>query len=166
MEQWKEIAATDGRYFVSNLGNVKGPKGLLKPYKRPSGYLSVAWRVMGAPRNSQCARLVHRLVAQAFIPNHNNLPEINHIDGDKTNNCIDNLEWCTHKENMKHFSKQLYIKGSRGGLHHIAVRCRETALVYPSIASAAKLCKVQPIQITSCLKGKAQTAGGYHWEYV
>ena len=96
-EVFKAIEGYEGLYEVSNLGNVKSLRRnkILKPGKRPTGYLVVNLR-----KDNQSHWLaIHRLVALAFIPNTENLPFINHKDEIKTNNCIDNLEWCTAKYN-------------------------------------------------------------------
>ena len=97
-EIWKDIEGTEGKYQISNCGNVisnnyRGTKQakLLKPTLL-NGYLYV--HVDGR------LRTVHRLVAEAFIPNPNGLPLINHKDENKTNNCVDNLEWCDHRYNL------------------------------------------------------------------
>ena len=102
MEQWKPINGTDGRYEVSNLGRVRTNSqrpGLLTLTKQPKGYRYVMIELSNGKKKN-CR--VHRLVAQHFIPNPNNLPEINHIDGNKDNNQATNLEWCTHSYNNKH----------------------------------------------------------------
>lgn len=97
MEVWKDIKGYESLYQVSNTGKIKslrfGRERILKPIKR-QGYLRVdlisKWFS------------VHRLVALHFIPNPENKPEVNHKDGDKKNNCVDNLEWNTAQENMRH----------------------------------------------------------------
>lgn len=117
MEEWKDIKGYENIYQVSNLGRVKrlsyvvknpGPRAngsmlkfkehLLKPRKITHGYLSVMLYKNGVPKNYK----IHRLVAQAFIPNLLNLPEVNHKDEDKTNNQVENLEWCTHIYNSNY----------------------------------------------------------------
>ena len=102
MEQWKPINGTDGRYEVSDLGRVRTNSqrpGLLTLTIQKSGYRYAMIEMHnGKPKNCR----VHRLVAQHFIPNPNNLPEVNHIDGDKANNQVSNLEWCTRSHNVKH----------------------------------------------------------------
>lgn len=109
-EIWKDVKGYEGLYQVSNLGRVKSIQyfnhknnkaytrnRLLKPIINEKGYARV-----DLFKNKKSKRVrIHRLVAETFIPNMYNLPEINHIDGNKQNNCIDNLEWCTHKHNMK-----------------------------------------------------------------
>lgn len=86
-------------YFVDTCGNVYGKTvGILKPSVSRKGYLRVTLSVFG----KQTCYAVHRLVATIFIPNPLDLPEVNHIDGDKTNNTIENLEWVSPKDNKKH----------------------------------------------------------------
>lgn len=113
MEQWKEIEGFDGLYLVSNLGRVLrkrreyiNPQGAtcvveekeLKPSLNGNGYLHYKIRYNGTRKTLKA----HRLIALAFIPNPDNKPYINHIDGNKTNNNISNLEWVTAKENTRH----------------------------------------------------------------
>jgi hypothetical protein len=102
-EIWKVIPRSSGRYFVSNLGNVKSltykKERLLKPRVTKFGYLSVSVRINGFLK----PRTIHRLVAQAFIDSDcDSRPFVNHKDGNKQNNHINNLEWVSHAENIKH----------------------------------------------------------------
>ena len=103
-EQWKPIEGYNGDYLISNHGRVRSLKchkdRLMPLTKQRKGY----YYVMLWDSNEQKAtcRRVNRLVAQAFIPNPDNLPEVNHIDGDKANNHASNLEWCTRSHNVKH----------------------------------------------------------------
>lgn len=96
MEQWKEIKDTGG-YQVSSLGRVITSKGKLLTGANKDGYIRVCVQY-------KLIRL-HRLVAQYFLENPENKPEVNHKDGDKKNNCVENLEWSTRKENMCHATK-------------------------------------------------------------
>lgn len=99
-ELWKPIEGYEGLYSVSTLGRIKSyhKDGLvLKPRLKANGYLQVVLQ-NGKPKHVS----IHRLVARAFIPNPEELSYVNHIDGDKTNNNIDNLEWCTASQNMLH----------------------------------------------------------------
>lgn len=131
MELWKDIAEYEGLYQVSNFGNVKAleriilnkngnlqryPEKLLKPdvYKTThTNYL----RVTLCKQHQTKKHSVHRLVAEAFIPNIGNKPFVNHIDNNAENNNSSNLEWCTHEENMLHAQRQgrLYASQSKGG---------------------------------------------------
>lgn len=114
-EIWKDIEGYEGLYQVSNYGKVKilpkfrnnGTNGyvskekLMKQCKHNLGYLFVVLSKNGKYKHFY----VHRLLTQAFIPNPDNKPHVNHIDGNKQNNSIDNLEWCTAKENVIHAFK-------------------------------------------------------------
>lgn len=126
-EVWKDIEGFEDIYKISNMGRVKalerdiqhkkGPhfnqvyhfrERIMTPTLRGEGYLGVSL----SKNNHITAVLIHRLVAKAFIPNPNGLPEVNHIDGDKTNNSVDNLEWCSRKDNARHsYYKLLQKKG-------------------------------------------------------
>lgn len=101
-EQWKVIPDTNERYEVSNMGKVRTlrrrPKELTLT-KQPKGYLYAMVQLSNGKKKN-CR--VHRLVAKAFIPNPDNLPEINHKDGNKLNNNVSNLEWSTRSHNVKH----------------------------------------------------------------
>lgn len=103
-EIWKDVKGFEGYYKVSSFGRILGLKRkysgehFMSPALDSQGYLVVCLRKPGYKGNKK----VHRLVAEAFLPNPNNLPEVNHKDEDKTNNNLDNLEWCTSKYNINY----------------------------------------------------------------
>lgn len=114
LEKWKDIKGYEGLYQISTIGRIKRldilkvdtlnrktfyPERILKASKGKDGYLKI---ILSDEFSNKKSFLVHRLVAIAFIENKKNKPEVNHIDGNKLNNCIDNLEWCTPKENTNH----------------------------------------------------------------
>lgn len=97
IENWKDIEGYEGKYQVSNFGNVRNKSKVLS-LRTNRGYKYITLYKDG----KTTSKAIHRLVAIYFIPNTVNKPEVNHIDGDKKNNRIDNLEWCTPSENSKH----------------------------------------------------------------
>lgn len=105
-EEWRDIEETNGKYEVSNYGKVRNKRTgkIIKPELNHHGYEKVWLNIDNA--RSDLKRRVNRLVAQAFIPNPENLPQVNHIDGNKLNNCVENLEWCTGEENIEKYLEQ------------------------------------------------------------
>lgn len=118
MEIWKDIKNYEGYYQISNLGNVRAIKKwhpikkifmddikLLKPFDNGNGYLVISLASGGTKRKNF---YIHRLVASTFIPNPNLYPQVNHIDFNKKNNAVDNLEWCTPAQNTRHSSANMH----------------------------------------------------------
>lgn len=153
--QWKAITRY-GTYEVSSSGLVRNIKTgrILRYYQMKNGYMTV----MLCSGDGKKRFLVHRLVATSFIPNPSCLPQVNHKDGVKTNNSVDNLEWCTGSENQQH-RRNILKKGLR------MVKCIETGIVYESIKSASEQNGTYiPNVVRACQNGS--TASGFHWEYV
>lgn len=173
-EIWKPIENTEGLYEVSNLGRVrsykKEPCKILKQCINSRGYYTVG--VNGKVCN------VHSLVAKTFKP----LPYteglvINHIDGNKLNNEINNLEWVTQKYNIHHayargrfkaWTNEDRKKGEKKRLDAVRkkVLCVETNITYISISHAAKATDLYVQNICKCCKGKLKQTGGYTWQYA
>lgn len=121
------------------------------------GYLKVA--IWENKRKSQ--QYVHRLVALAFLPNPEMLPEVNHKDEDKKNNAASNLEWCSPAYNMT-YGKAPKVRARKRA---IPVVCVETGKTYQSIREASKAAGVNVCSISLCARGKAKSAGGLHWKF-
>lgn len=171
-EDWRPVVGFEGKYLVSNFGAVKSLRYEGHAVERELcqatdskglGYKSV---YLYSKQAKRCFKLVHQLVASAFIPNPNGYREVNHIDGDPSNNRVDNLEWCTRSQNILHASKVL--KKPMARKFSKKVLCIETGEIFESGHAAAKakgLCR----HSISCVlgpKAKSKTAGGYHWKYI
>lgn len=117
--------------------------------------------VNGAKRKTLA---VHRLVAKAFIPNPNNLPEINHIDEDTHNNCVDNLEWCTRIYNQNYGTRKERLSVSHS-IPVIQIKNGEIINEFNSAKEAAKITGFNQSNITRACQGKRKTIGGCTWKY-
>ena len=166
-EIWKDIPNYNGLYKASNLGRIKNKKNIiLKNYlNKRTGYIYTHISVNGKPKNIR----THRLVAQAFIPNPENKPYVNHKDGNKQNNTISNLEWCTPKENSKHAKDVLHIDFSKRWKVSIIKRqkkvMRSDGKIYNSIKEAKENINNKHAHIVEVCEGKLKTACGYGWKY-
>ena len=170
-EVWKDIDGTSGRYQVSNLGNVRAftrfKNGeLLKPGRYSNGYLFVHFAKDTDKKGERHSYSIHRLVAQAFIPNPKGLEQVNHKDEDKTNNRVDNLEWCTHIYNQNYGTKNQRISEKNKLSHGIPVYCVELDRIFRSAKEAAEFVGRSGTNITVVCRGKEKTCAGYHWRYA
>ena len=157
--EWRTIARYP-QYEVSNDGEVrcKG-KGERKQFLNRNGYLYI--NIWDADKGQSKPLCVHRVVAEAFIDNPQGKRCINHKDGNKQNNCIENLEWCTHRENELH---KTYVLG-RNPHQPKAIVCKESGITYRSVNEAGALTGIPAGNIRKTLQGKRHTAGGYHWRW-
>ena len=166
-EIWKDIKGYEGLYQVSSLGRVKrvDTDRILKTYAN-KGY----HQVQLSKNNIKSNKTIHRLVAQAFIPNPENKPEVNHIDEDKSNNSISNLNWMTSKENSNHGTRGIRIGVASGKTRSKAVKATNVmsgvTLNFESAAQCAKILSVSQGNVTRTLKGRSKTVGGYYVEYL
>ena len=152
IEEFRDIPGYEGVYEVSNLGRVRRDGKILKPSKNKKGYLLVSLFKNGTKKNAR----IHRLVAQSFIPNPQNLPQINHKDEDKTNNTVDNLEWCDSKYNNNYsLSKPVFQYDLLGNF------IRE----WPSMIKVEEETGIHNSSISMCCLGKLKSAGGFVWKY-
>lgn len=161
MKNRKPVEGYEGRYSVTDDGRVVGPRGrpLVPHINRKTGYSQLVLRING----KASLALVHRLVAEAFIPNPYGKPTVNHKNGDKTDNRAENLEWATRSENMRH----AYREHLAPTVPVTAVSKEGTAREFDSISEAARFCGATHIGgIWNALRGKAKTAYGYHWQYA
>lgn len=179
-EIWKDIKDYEGLYQVSNLGNVKRvnlcnikKSHLLSLKKDKKGYLYVTLSKKG----KQKAKKVHRLVAEAFIPkievkkyqnesiNYEKL-DVNHKDEIKTNNCVDNLEWCTHSYNT-HYGTGIKRMGERHRSKVVQIDLdNKIVKVWDSIKEAALNLNISKQGISACCRKKSKTSGKYKWRYA
>lgn len=162
---WKTIKEATN-YEVSTDGQIrnKTTKYILKGRLSKSGYLQVSLKINETNKFSN--RYIHRIVAQTFIENPENKREVNHIDGNKINNNLENLEWVTSSENQKHRHRNGNKKTSN---RHIGMFDRDNNLIkdFNSILDAVKFFnKTSRVNIDSALQGKQHTAYGYIWKYL
>lgn len=186
-EEWRDIKGLEGRYQVSNLGRVRSvsrwvnnnggkryvESRILSLTSKPNGYICI--RI----RNPQSCNYVHRLVAEAFLPNPDNLPCINHKDEDRTNNRVDNLEWCTAKYNVNYGQhnakvieslknsekrKSFYKRRSKGVIQ-FDPDTNEIIKEWESVNST-KQAGYNISAISMCCNNLRRSAYGYGWRFI
>lgn len=165
MIDWKTISGFSN-YEISNTGKVRNKitKYILKGRVTKTGYYQV--NIKNDDTNKFVNQYIHRLVALAFIKNPENKKQVNHIDGDKSNNNVENLEWVTASENQKH---KYYVIGSKTSNRKIGMFDKDNNLIqtFNSIVEAYKtLNKPSRVNIDNVLHGKQKTAYGYIWKYL
>ena len=175
-EVWRAVPGAEGSYQVSNFGRVRSldryveqgnrwgqrvlrfqPGKLLHLKKDKDGYLHTS----GLSTVSTVC--VHRLVALAFIPNPDGKPQVNHKDGDVSNNSVDNLEWVTNSENHRHAYRVLGRKALGNGKKTIFLFGPDGhGFVFPSLACAGKSLGIAPTSIGNALAGRSRFCGGFY----
>lgn len=200
VEEWRDIAGYEGLYQVSDWGRVRSIDRVIKylvkgkypaerifkgqiiaPFKINSGYLTVSLGESSKGHN----KTIHRLVAEAFIPNTENKPCVGHKDGNETNNCVENLYWCTYPENNNHpITKERQIESSKKrdfsylhtsevenkiskSLSKPIIQLKDGVVIkeWDSIKEAASFLGKSGGNITCCCQGKFKSMYGYQWMY-
>lgn len=175
---WVDVIGYEGKYQVNTKGEVRSLNYgrmnkicVLKPYLGNRGYLSVVL----SKDNKTKIKMVHKLVAEAFIPNEDDKPFIDHINNIKTDNRVENLRWVTHKENMrnpltrKRFSESAKKRPiSKNALKNWQRRiyCKELNKTFDSITQASKELNIPIACISRVCSGNRPHTRGYHFEYV
>lgn len=175
-EIWKDVKGYEGLYEVSNFGRVKSKDRRVKVVYKSTFYKNLKGKIL-KPTNTigydkvalykegrQKYHNIHRLVAEAFIPNENNLPIVNHKDESRNNNHVDNLEWCTHKYNITYGTapdrKNKKLSKPVFGIH---VETGEK-ITFPSMMEAGRNGFVQSA-ISLCCNGKKEEHKNYKWKF-
>ena len=181
-EIWKDIPGYEGFYQASNLGRIKSllfynnrykkyikREKILKTTTQKTGYLMLTL----CKDKKKSNLLVHRIIAKTFLSNPNNYPQVNHKDGNKKNNCVDNLEWCTSKQNNKHaFDTGLNKYNHAFDNYHFTKKVGQYDLndnfikEFDSITKASVETNTLVQSICKVCKGKRKKAGGYIWKYL
>ncbi len=165
-EIFRPIVGYESLYSVSNIGRVKShiSNRILKPLLRKTGYLEICLY----KNKRKKYYLLHRVVAETFLEPIEGANEINHIDGDKTNNCIENIEWSTRKQNLQH----AYENGLRkDDVSPKRIKCypkdnKSKVIFFNSIYQAARKLKISQGNICMVCKGRRPTASGYIFKYA
>ena len=158
----KDIKDYEGLYAITEDGQVWSYRSnkFIKAFNNGYGYYQVCLSKEGKVSKKR----IHRLVAEAYIPNPENKCDVNHKDEDKSNNHVSNLEWATRSENVRYGSS--LARGIELRKKHYGVYCVELNKVYDTMNAAAAATGVKRNNIGYCCRGIQKTAGGYHWEYV
>lgn len=183
-EVWKDVPGLEGFYQISDAGNVRNRRTSLpmNPYVNDNGYCIVG--LYSRKQGKTIHFRVHRLVAEAFLENPLNKRTVNHKDGDKTNNHVSNLEWATHKENLRHAHDTGLIVATERQRATAAKNIRKNRLLadsrkrcffedrasgirkeFDSIREAATYVSGVPSAICLCCQGKKKAYKGFEWGY-
>ena len=160
-EEWRDVLEFEELYQVSNFGNVrtvKNGEAEMSQQENRNGYMTVHLRNKGVERRA----MVHRLVAEAFIPNPDELRDVNHKKGDKSDNRVENLEWVSHSDNMAHSFREL-----GKNVRHIVQLDLDNNFIerWNSIIEASEATGICRTDIGECCRGNRKHTKGYKWKY-
>lgn len=179
-EEWRDIPGYENLYQISTMGRVKSierkaknrngyrtvSERILKPFKNRYGYFSVKLCKEIEKKTIQ----VHKIVCDVFLPNPLNLPQVNHRNEDKSDNRLENLEWCDAKYNVNYGTRTERVSKKLKGVFNTknskAVKCLETGKIYPSLMEIQRNLGFHNSHISKCCNNKLNSAYGYHWQYV
>lgn len=176
--KWRSVVGYEGLYEVSNDGRVRTVEHITNGHAIMSTELSI--KIYKSQRYARVRLyrdgkskdyMVHRIVAEAFIPNPDNKPQVNHIDGNRSNNRVENLEWCTASENQRH-AYRTGLKDIEDTITHTRKKVRQidadgnVIKIWHSMSDAARELGLQVSNISNCCNGKIRSTGGYRWELV
>ena len=189
MENWKDIKGYEGYYQVSNEGRVRSLKRTisnnggaqeLEGKTKSTRIKNSGYEITDLYKNGERKTfMIHRLVADAFIPNHDNKSQVNHIDGNKLNNRVDNLEWVCQSENVIHSYE--CIREDKSNINAVSamnkanskkVMCLNDGSIYNSASEAAKQVGISSSLLMRCCRGERKSAGKdsnnnkLRWKYV
>ena len=160
-EIWKDIEGYEGLYQISNLGRIR-KYIILRQFLSHKGYLTTQL----SKENKSKTFLVHRLVAKTFIPKIDGKNQINHKDGNKINNKVENLEWCTQKENINYSQKINSSYNDRNKEVQQFDKNNKLLATYKSISDASRITGIKVSSISYSANGQRKTGGGYIWRFV
>ena len=164
-EIWHDIDGYEGLYQISNKGRVKslykGSERILKPWDNGCGYLLVTLYKNGVA----FSKSIHRLVAISFITNPNNLPEINHKDENKKNNCGENLEWLTRRDNINYGTRNEKVADSLSIPILQYSKSGKFIREWQGSREVERVLGIGNSRVIACCKGKRKSAGGFVWRY-
>lgn len=169
MEKWKYIKDINNKYLISDLGNIKSIDYKNSKKEKYLSFYGKNYKMIKLTKNKiRKNYYVHRLVAETFIPNPNNYPCVNHINGDKKDNRVENLEWCTYKHNVKEAFRLGLSKNKKGKGNGKSIAVNQYTInnqfikKWDSMRLAEQTLNVR--HINECCKKKRKTAGGYIWK--
>lgn len=164
-EIWLDIEGYEGLYQISNKGRVKslykGSERILRPAIDRYGYYKIMLYNDGVRKTFT----IHRLVAQAFIPNLYNKPQINHLDENKLNNCVYNLEWATAKENINYGTHNERVGNSQSKPIIQYSKSGDFIREWKSASEVKRVLGIDNSHIIECCRGKLKSAGNFIWKY-